>query len=282
MKTKIILILAVCGIALGACSEKNEWDATQKKELSNVSYGSFERNKMDVYLPANRSKTSTKVFVWIHGGGWGSGDKSEGKNINDAINQYIDDVAVVSLNYRLAQFDGSNRFPAQEEDIRSAIEYIVSQTNKWSVSDKLIIAGGSAGGHLSLLEAYKHNNEGKIRAVIAYYPPTLLADMYNVSLYTQLTFNTVIGGSPSQYPSVYAASSPINYLNTGDVPTLFFHGTADDVVPISQSDTLKVRLTELGIPYDYLYFPGEGHGFTTAPALQTFQKIGTFVQQHVP
>lgn len=45
--------------------------------LEDVSYGTHQRNKMDVLLPAGRNTSKSKVLVLIHGGGWIAGDKSD-------------------------------------------------------------------------------------------------------------------------------------------------------------------------------------------------------------
>lgn len=54
------------------------------KTMLNESYGTDPLQKMDIYLPANRSVTATKVIIMIHGGGWTGGDKSDFINMIDS------------------------------------------------------------------------------------------------------------------------------------------------------------------------------------------------------
>lgn len=121
-----------------------------------LSYGTDLRQVMDVYLPANRDKSRTKVFVWIHGGGWIDGDKSELQAFKPWLEEAQDDYAYIGINYRLFNLIGNaNRFPTQEEDVKSALAFIKSKLEEWDLSENLVLAGASAGGHLTLLHSYK-------------------------------------------------------------------------------------------------------------------------------
>lgn len=279
---RIYLPLLLAAVIGSTGCKQDEWNTTYAKTMTDVAYGSDPKQKMDVYLPAGRSTQHTRLFIWIHGGAWAGGDKSEGSGIKGLLDTYLDDYAYVSLNYRLYDLNTyANKFPAQEDDVKAAVDYILSQADKWQISDRIVMAGGSAGGHLALLHAYKYNTTGNIRAAVAYYPPTELTAMYNFSTFTQLTLYSVLGGSPDMVPALYDSSSPLTYLTAGSCPTVFFHGTTDDVVPIAQSDTLKAKLTQLGVPFDYRYISGQGHGFTETTNLETIQQAANFLNIHV-
>src|SRR5687767_10292185 len=68
---------------------------------------------LDLYLP-NGDATAHPVVVWVHGGGWASGDKGNGGHAARLIERGY---AVASINYRLSWED---RFPAQIEDCKAA------------------------------------------------------------------------------------------------------------------------------------------------------------------
>ena len=76
----LAVAMCVCILALSACISDNATGTTYNKStsytLSNIAYGSDAQQKMDIYLPANRSADSAKVFVLIHGGGWKIGRAS--------------------------------------------------------------------------------------------------------------------------------------------------------------------------------------------------------------
>ena len=73
-----LLILFIIGLSMAGCekdTEINQLSADQAHKLINLTYGTDARNKMDVYLPANRT-AETPIVILIHGGAWISGDKS--------------------------------------------------------------------------------------------------------------------------------------------------------------------------------------------------------------
>jgi acetyl esterase/lipase len=239
-------------------------------ELIDTPYGTDIRQAMDVFLPANRSQNSTKVFVWIHGGGWVDGDKDEFVGFKPWLEAVQDDYAYIAINYRLFNIsNGSNKFPSQEEDIKNALAYIQSQLDEWDVSDDIILAGGSAGGHLALLHSYKNNQNNLVKAVVTFFPPTELKSFYTFNLLTAFLLDNLLGGNPSSKPALYSDSSPVGFIAQSSVPTVFFHGNTDTVVPISQSEILEDALIAKNVPHLVEYIQGQGHGFTT----ETYQDL---------
>jgi acetyl esterase/lipase len=246
------------------------------------SYGSDPRQQMDVYLPANRSKSSTKMLVWIHGGAWADGNKSEFAGFKPWLEEVQDDYAYVALNYRLFDFNNNrNGFPSQEEDIQAALLHIQGKLEQWNVSNQIVLAGGSAGGHLALLHSYKHNNDGLIKAVVAFFPPTDLTALYSHSFLTQLLLPGLLGGTPSSNPEIYLNSSPVEFVSNASVPTVFFHGTVDTVVPISQSQLLETKLVKANVPHELEYISNQGHGFDAATNKRLIKKMADFLKEHV-
>jgi acetyl esterase/lipase len=267
---------------LFSCTEKEDPETGLNPlvavDLLNTSYGTNPRQMMDVFLPANRSQSSTKVFVWIHGGGWVDGSKDEFVQFKPWLEAVQDDYAYIAVNYRLFNIStGINKFPSQEEDIKTAMAYIQTQLAAWDVSDEIILAGGSAGGHLALLHSYKNNQDGLVKAVVTFFPPTELVSFYGFSLFTQLLLDNLLGGNPTNKPLVYADGSPLNFITANSVPTVFFHGDTDTVVPISQSKKLEERLKSNNVPHLVEYIPGQGHGFTTTTYQDLIVKTQVFL-----
>jgi dipeptidyl aminopeptidase/acylaminoacyl peptidase len=62
-------------------------------------------------------------------------------------------------------------------------------------------------------------------------------------------------------PSVYAKSSPINYIKQVKTPTLMVAGDRDAEVPVTQSYEYWHALRDLGVPTQLVIYPGEGHLF---------------------
>ena len=78
-----LLSLVILGTILSSCKKDEHPVEDKSVTMVNVSYGGNAQQKMDVYLPGNRSSTATKVVIMIHGGGWNNGDKSD-------FNEYVD------------------------------------------------------------------------------------------------------------------------------------------------------------------------------------------------
>lgn len=166
MKLYKHLIVIAISMSILSCKKSADTGATGKTML-NISYGASAEQKMDIYLPANRNNTSTKVLVMIHGGAWNSGDKSELTPYADSIRKRLTDYAVFNINYRLAT--GSNLFPAQEDDVKSAIQFIINKSGVYEVSKKFVLLGVSAGAHLALLQGYKHASQVNPKAIVSFF-----------------------------------------------------------------------------------------------------------------
>jgi len=280
MKKQTILTLFIAFLIWG-CSESSDGPIIGELEASNLidmSYGSDPRQAVDVYLPAGRSKENTPLLIYIHGGAWIEGDKSEFSAFLDLARQAFPDYGFVSIGYRLHDlFLGSNRFPSQENDIIQAITYIESQTATWNVSNNIILVGASAGAHLALLHGYKHQEIGNIAGVIALFPPTDLAKLYSFNQASTLGLMSILGGSPQESPEIYQSSSPVHFIDEASIPSIFFHGTLDQVVPISQSELLAKVLQENGVNHQYRIVEGQGHGFTPQTYQSIFQEAASFM-----
>lgn len=285
---KISLLIVTISLLLSSCSKEDILPVENAATFLNVSYGSDFLQKMDVYLPPNRSASTTKVIVLIHGGAWSAGDKSASDPFVDTLSRRLPSYAIFNINYRLAN-GVSNLFPAQENDVKSAIEYIYAHRMDYKISDKIVLAGESAGGHLAMLHAYKYNTPVKVKAVISFFGPSDLVDMYNnpVNGNPLIPYGLiqVTGQTPSQNPAIYYSSSPVNFIsNSAGVPTILFHGSNDPLVAPSQSENVYQALLMNGFPSSYTLYPGKGHGddWDSATFNDAFSKITTFLNTHVP
>ena len=110
-------------IALVFLSCQKENPSLQEQTSLNVAYGSDPTQKMDIYLPADRSSTSTKTIILIHGGGWTQQDKSDFAPYVDTLKKRLPGYAIFNINYRLAT-GSSNFFPAQENDVLPEHQFV--------------------------------------------------------------------------------------------------------------------------------------------------------------
>jgi acetyl esterase/lipase len=283
---KTILTLLISMSILTSC-HPNEQVIVQEKNLPartiyDVSYGNDTAQMMDIYLPPHRSIHSTKSIVLIHGGGWNSGSKKDFVAYIDSFKSRMPDYAIFNINYRLV--NGSNLFPTQELDVKTAIDFIVTNSPEYHVNkNKLVLLGVSAGGHLALLQGYKYNNP-KVAAIIDFFGPTDLVTMFQKpwNPYVPFVLQMITGTTPRQNSALYKQSSPINYINPQSAPTLILHGGSDKIVNVSQSKTLKDKLDKAGVRNELIIYPGKSHGWYGETLGNSFDRIAAFLGSNVP
>lgn len=282
---KKLFAIALVSILVASCQKEENPDSGPSTAVSqaNVSYGADAAQKMDVYLPAGRTTANTKVIILIHGGGWSSGDKDGFGTFIDTLKKRLPGYAIFNINYRLASFSG-NLFPTQENDVKAAIEFIYNKRNEYVISDKFVLLGVSAGGHLSLLQAYKYTTPVKIKAVVDFFGPTDLVDMYNNPASASAppaALALVVGGTPTTAATLYQQSSPINFVSAQSPPTIILQGGDDPLVAPSQSVSLDTKLQTFGVVHQYVFYPTEGHGWLGANLVDSFDKIEAFLTANV-
>ena len=275
-----LLLLILFSLVFSSCKKDDSPEQDMSVTMLNVSYGTNSQQKMDVYLPATRSTTDTKVMIMIHGGAWNSGDKTDFNEYVDSLKKREPTYAIFNINYRLANV--SDLFPAQELDVRAAVDFIYNKRQEYKISDKFVLVGASAGAHLALLQGYKYSTPVKPKAIIDFFGPTDLVDMYNnpPNALVQPLLVAVTGVTPTAN-TLYTQSSPINFISSQSPPTMILHGGTDIVVAPSQSVLLDTRLQTAGIIHQYFFYPTEGHGWVGANLSDSFNKIQAFLAANV-
>ncbi len=276
-----------------SCSKENSNDngatTVTAKTMLNVAYGSNAAQMMDVYLPANRNTSITKVMVLIHGGGWTTGDKNDPLFLPtvDTLKRRLPGYAIFNINYRLSATPNF-LFPAQEMDVKAAVEFIFAKRNEYGISDQFVLAGASAGAHLAMLQAYKYISPVKAKAVVSLFGIGDLAQMYNNPVGGNVLISALlaqaVGKTPTQDPLLYSNSSPINFItSTAAMPTILLHGGIDPLVSPQQSVAVQNKLNAAGIINQYILYPNAGHGdWDNATYSDAYSKIQAFLSIHLP
>ena len=219
---------------------------------------------LDLYRPAGSGAHPGIVFV--HGGGWMSGDKAAFADyaLFFAEQGYVG----ISVNYRLAP---EHPFPAAVEDTKAAVRWLRANAAKYGVDPNRIGAmGGSAGGHLVAMLGVTDGSEGlegtggnpgtssRVQAVVDYFGPSDLSLVGNEPDPAIVNF---IGGTCAEKPELCQEASPVTYVSPDDPPFLIVHGTADDRVPFQQSVVLRDALRRAGVEVTLLGLAGANHGW---------------------
>jgi acetyl esterase/lipase len=280
--TLLLLVFIVSCQKESQPGNNNNNNAIPEQTLLNVSYGSDAQQKIDVYLPAGRSTASTKVMIMIHGGGWSSGDKTDFNTYVDTLKKRLPDYAIFNINYRLATAI-SNLFPAQENDVKAAFDFISSKVSDYKISQKIVLLGASAGGHLALLQGYKYTSPVKAKAIIDFFGPTDLVELHNHPADPSVAaiLEILLAGTPSSNAALYQQSSPINFVTALSPPTIILQGGLDPLVPVAQATSLDAKLQTAGVVHQYVYYPTEGHGWIGANLTHSFNAIQAFLAANV-
>lgn len=259
----------------------NNTTGVPAETLKNVAYGTDPKQKMDIYLPVNRSTDSTRLILFIHGGGWNEGDKADFDPYVKELQKRLPGYAFANINYRLFNFNtGENKFPAQENDVKAGVGFLKIKVSEYKISETIILLGASAGAHLALLEGYKNNDQGKVKGIVSFFGPTDMIEFYDHHPNPGLPalMKALIGTTPSENKASYEQSSPIHFVTAKSAPTLILQGGQDALVPENQSVLLKNKLTGLGVINQYVYYPNEGHGWAGNNLIDSFDKIAAFLR----
>jgi acetyl esterase/lipase len=250
--------------------------------LTNVAYGEDARQTMDIYLPEGRDTVATKLMILVHGGGWIKGDKSEFNRYITSLQERLNGYAFANVNYRLYD-NGANKFPAQENDLQAAVNFLMSKRGEYGFSKNIVLVGASAGAHLVLMQGYKNMGDYIPRAVVSFFGPTDLEHLYKNPGYPAVPFllGGMLGGSPEQIPEIYKSASPIQYVTSKSPPTLLLHGENDHLVPVEQSRLLKNKLKKAGVKHDLFIYPDAGHGWRGRNLEDSFDRIRKFLEANV-
>lgn len=220
--------------------------------------------KMDLYL-APKEKGLSPVVINIHGGGWNKGVKESQTGFNTFFKNGF---SVANIEYRLT---GQATAPAAVEDARCALIYLIKNAKELNIDvNKIVVMGGSAGGHLALMAGLLENDHRfdgncpgveniKVAAIIDKYGITDVWDWGYGSNVTSKSATRWLGDKAND--KKFAASvSPITYVNKNSPPTFIVHGDADPTVPYQQSVDLHKKLAEAGVTTEFMTVSGGLHG----------------------
>jgi acetyl esterase/lipase len=220
--------------------------------------------RADLYLNTNASKP-TPVIINIHGGGWKSGTKESQGGFNSFFKAGF---AVANIEYRLS---GQAKAPAAIEDTRCMLAYLIKNAKELNIDvNKIVIMGGSAGGHLALMGGLLGNDHRfdtncpgveniKVAAIINKYG---IADVWDWTYGPEHKSSSpkLWLGDNYKNEDFIKSVSPIYYLSKNSPPIFIVHGDSDPTVPYQQSVDLYKKLQKLGVKSEFMTVPGGLHG----------------------
>ncbi len=247
------------------------------KEYKDVIYKTVDTTnlKIDIYHKKNISKP-TPLIIFIHGGAWKKGDKHDywPYLISYAKKGYI----TATIQYRLTNIA---KYPAQLDDVTAAIIWLKNNADKYHIDkNKIVLVGGSAGGHLAMMAAYS-KPELNIKGVVNLYGPSDLTTEYakNTS-----SVQYLIGKSFEEAPELYKVASPVSFISKSIPPTLTFQGTLDELVPYTQSDNLDKKIRKSGAISYYHKLKGWPHTMDISVKVNKYCQyyMDKFFKKYIP
>ncbi len=246
----------------------------------------------DVWQPPPGVTPSGLALIYLHGGAWQSFDKD---TFTRPLFRHLagQGHAIMDVAYRLCPETDMRGIVG---DVKRAIAWIKASAGQYGIDpDRIVVAGGSAGGHLALLAAYTPNHadldppdtqnaDTSVRAVISFYG---LPDLRRRGLEesnpsanpltqvgARLGFlpskeyieppelaKKLFGGLPQEVPDVAALMSPITHVGPACPPTLLLQGAHDHITSVDDVQTLYGALWAAGASVVYVELPQVDHAF---------------------
>lgn len=257
----LLLLLPLLYWSCSNSDDVSEEEAPLKAQtLLNVSYGANPQQVYDLYLPAGRNTTDTKVVMLIHGGAWTAGDKNDMNYMVSSIQSLHPDCAVLNVNYVLADTE-HYAFPNQFNDIQTIVQKITSEKDELHINPEFGMAGASAGAHIAMMYDYKYDLSNQVKFVADIVGPSDFTDpYYEENFDIPLIVQSLV--DPDAYPegtNYLEELSPLFHVNASSSPTCMFYGDEDPLVPESNGSRLQQRLDQFGIDNTLRIYHG-GHG----------------------
>ncbi len=290
----LLLLLFSTTFLFISCSSDDTSDDTEIIEdelltaetILNVSYGENSQQVYDIYLPEGRTSDKTKVVILVHGGGWTSGDKADMESFIESIQLFLPSHAIVNINYVLGDTNPPfiPAFPNQFLDVGLVINQLTVQKEDLHILPEFGLIGTSAGAHISLMYDSVYDTNDVVKMVADIVGPTNFTDpFYSANPLFNLALDALI--DENAYPSGtnYAeVTSPALQVSSDTSPTILFYGNQDPLVPLSNGDLLKAKLSEASVTNSYTIYDG-GHGDWDEASLVDLQlQLIDFINTYLP
>jgi acetyl esterase/lipase len=232
--------------------------------------GTGRHEKMDIYIPFEKAKGSSKypAVLNIHGGGWQEGHKGR-KIVRMCAEAVVEKGYAVFCPDYLLNTDEKKAWPTNIYDCKTAVRYIRRVADLYNIDGERIGAmGNSAGGHLALLVGFSSDNEqlnagglyreqpGKVKCVVNIYGVSAVRDEWGDRFFVN---------EGEDRERVLNLASPVEHVSEESPPVLTIHGAKDKLVPLTMSQELDGALKAKKVEHEFVVVPDGRHAFTLYP-----------------
>ena len=270
---------------------------TRKTDLV---YGEGAANKFDLYLPKDGTRDAYGLVVYLHAGGFTTGDKADDQQMLSWLccKGYV----AAGINYTLRTDDHPEASVlSQSNEIKAAIPVVIEEAEKAGYHiDKMAVAGGSAGHCLAMIYAYRDGAQAPVPVVLTFggVGPSCFyqedwgiygldqndeacAGMFSVMAGVDITVDDIRSGA---YLEKVKPISAAEWIGENPVPAVVAYGTCDKVQPFAASLRLKAALEENHADFQYFEMPHSGHGMQNDDAIQRqwTEAIAEYLDKYLP
>jgi acetyl esterase/lipase len=286
----LLVCAAAPAIAQPQLSPSATWAArlaAQYQKIPDITYltaNNYEA-RLDVYKRIDVTDPQP-TLIWIHGGGWVAGNKEA--DVAHFIPFLEMGWNVVNVEYRLGKVSPA---PAAVEDCLCALRWVGANAKAHNIDTKrLVVSGGSAGGHLSLATGMIDESAGldrqcpggalpKLAAIINWYGITDVADLLDGP--NRKSYAVAWLGSRPDRVEVARRVSPMTYVRSGLPAILTIHGDADPTVPYTHATQLHEALKKAGVVNQLYTVAGGKHGrFAAGERVRIYGVIREFLSRN--
>ena len=283
---------------------KAEWNDSVGTVYTDLTYGEKPANKFDMYVPADSSKDSYGLVVYLHPGGFTTGDKSGDAEMLQGLcsKGYV----AAGINYTLFTEENPDaNVYTQSMEIKESMPYVVAEAEMLGYHiGEMAVGGGSAGHCLAMLYAYRDADTSPVpvRMVFgavgpsSFYPEDWTnygfdkdtaearegaAGLFSVMCGAALTPDMF--GTP-EYDEAVKPVSALLWVDENTVPSLMAYGAYDTMQPYLASVRLDKALTEYGVPHDYIVCEHSGHGLQNdnEQYIEYMRKLVEYLDTYLP
>lgn len=263
------------------------------KAVKDLSYAGNDnhRQRLDLYVPAEKPAEPIPIVVYIHGGGWEGGSKDAAEVLGPFLRGGR--FAAASVGYRLTN---ESHWPDQIHDCKAALRWIAAHGSEYGIdTDRIALFGISAGGHLVSLLGTSVGDPGlegtigekldrpvRLRCVANFCGPANFLTFEKqgsvISGEKPGPVMKLFNGKVSENQDAAEAASPELHVSSDDPPFLHIHGTKDPLVPYQQAIEFDKALDAVGVSSTLLTGEGGNHVFSSKPLLDTMNR---FFERHL-
>lgn len=290
---------ALAGVALGAFYDTADLPEAQvRRDVAYLPDGD-PKHRLNLFLPAPGSPAQPTV-VFVHGGGWDTGDRDlsvGGRDVYNNIGRYLagEGIPTAVVSYRLASESGGAAvdWRAEARDVADAMAFVAREQASWG-SRGVVAMGHSAGTHLALHAALNpaFRDPAGVAGVCGLVPASgaglnltadgvFVGDTYDY-FSSRFAPDRVTRAEPPAVPADWQREvSVVPFVTAASPPMLILLGTGESAGLKRQSRLLEEARVAAGVPGSLVSVPARSHTLVVPTLSRGDRVAGPAVVQFV-